>query len=55
MRVRVRGGIEYDRVFLADSKYNRSDFLIRDEDDYAQLPELRARHQAGDEDCEAAR
>jgi hypothetical protein len=54
MRVRVPCGIEYDRYFLADSKYNRRDFLIRNEDDDAQLPELQARHSTGDEDREEA-
>lgn len=36
MRVRVKCGIEYDRIFLPKSKYNRSDFRIatmKDDDD----------------------
>lgn len=36
MRVRVKCGIEYDRIFLPNSRYNRSDFRIatlKDDDD----------------------
>lgn len=55
MRVRVKCGDEYDRYFLEDSKYNQSDYLIRDEDDDAKLPELCSRHRAGDTDGEEAR
>lgn len=36
MRVRVKCGIEYDRMFLPNSRYNRSDYRIatqKDDDD----------------------
>lgn len=53
MRVKTAkrfGSIEYDRIFLPDSKYNRSDFRIIAVNDAgelnAKLAELRARHQA---------
>ena len=47
-RVRVRGGIEYDRVFLPDAKHNQEDFqLVTVEDDDAKLPRICARLHAG--------
>jgi hypothetical protein len=37
MRVRLKCGIEHDRIFLPHSKYNRSDFKIEtlEDDDNA--------------------
>lgn len=55
MRVRVDGGIEYDRVFLPKSKYTREDYqLLTVEDDDAKLPQLRARHQARNQNRQAS-
>lgn len=61
MRVRCGkqyGSIEYDRVFLPDSKYNRQDFKIVSvenmEELNAKLTELRAGHRTGEAHSEAA-
>lgn len=44
IRVRVKSGVEYERVFDPNSKYNRSDYKIvhYEEGTNAKLPELRA-------------
>ncbi|HEX6825822.1 MAG TPA: hypothetical protein VF077_05830 [Nitrospiraceae bacterium] len=47
-RVRVKGDIEYDRIFLPDAKHNREDFqLVTLEDDDAKLPRICEKLRAG--------